>query len=82
MTQDTSALFAATLVGILTTYLAFCLEDLFWGGMLSDAVNISLALFIGGGAHLLVRHAFFKKEPDRARLRPQGASLPMANSPI
>ncbi|TKI03966.1 hypothetical protein [Martelella alba] len=67
MTRETSALIAATIVGILTTYLVFCLEDIFLGDMLSDTVNISLALLIGATAHLLTRHFFVKKNHNASR---------------
>ncbi|WP_213993602.1 hypothetical protein [Sodalis sp. dw_96] len=65
MTHDTMALIVATIIGILTTYLVFSLEDILAGGMLSDTVNISLALFIGGTTHLLARHFLLKKARPR-----------------
>jgi len=65
MTHDSSALIAATIIGILTTYLVFCLEDILLGGIFSDTVNISLALFIGGTTHLLVRYFLLKKARPR-----------------
>jgi hypothetical protein len=70
MTQNTSALIAGMAIGILITYLVFCFEDILLPtGMLSDTANISLALFIGCTAHLLVRHFLIKKEKPGKRSR-------------
>jgi hypothetical protein len=69
MTQNTSVMIVATIIGILVTYLVLSLENLF-GGMLSDTVNILLALFIGATAQLLARHFLGKKDESRKKDKP------------
>lgn len=46
----------STVVGILATYLIFLISDVFFGLLPDDYGAIAIALFIGSGTHILVRH--------------------------
>lgn len=69
MTQNTPEMIVATIIGILVTYLALNIENLF-GDMLSNTVNILLALFIGATAQLLARHFLMKKDKPQKKDKP------------
>ncbi len=69
MTQNTSEMIVATIIGILVTYLVLSLENLF-GDMLSNTVNIVLALFIGATAQLLALHFLMKQNKPQKKDKP------------
>lgn len=67
MQSDAAALIVATVIGIFTTYLVFCLEDILLGELFSNTVNIAVALFIGGTVQLLTRHFLINRLKARKR---------------